>query len=177
MSLKIKIFFKVKLYYCLLLVLQYMVLLGIAILCDKLIELLTMFPLFFVYSIMYDKQFHCKTLLKCTITSIAIFSFICFVIPSKNEFIFTSIIAMYLLTLGSYIYKDWKDKQELLQKKLESLSFDEMKQRFPSYTDYDLKCVYAYINRGNKNADNIAMKYNYSTRQIQRMIKKMREGI
>ena len=52
-----------------------------------------------------------------------------------------------------------------------------MKARFTSMSEYDLKCVYAYINRGSKNADNIAMKYKYSTRQIQRIIKKMREGI
>lgn len=175
--LKIKVFFKVKLFYLLLLILQYSSMLLIAILCNKVIELLTMLPLFFIYSSRFTKQYHCKTILKCTFTSIGIFAFICLVIPSKNQFLFISIIAMYLLTTASYIYRDWKDKNELLQKKLESLTFEEMRTRFPSYSEYDLKCVYAYINRGTKNADNIAMKYHYSTRQIQRMVKKMREGV
>ena len=98
-------------------------------------------------------------------------------IISFNVSRYVNILFAFLLGVINYFVRDWKDKQELLQKKLESLTFDEMKQRFPGYTEYDLKCVYAYINRGSKNADNIAMKYNYSTRQIQRMIKKMREGI
>lgn len=54
------------------------------------------------------------------------------------------------------------------------LSFDEMCQKFSKYDRQTLRCVYEYLNRGNIPADNISMKYFYSTRQIQRIIRKMR---
>lgn len=84
---------------------------------------------------------------------------------------------MYGLTTASYYVRDYLDKQKLLQKKLESMTFEEMKARFTSFSEYDIKCAYEYINRGDKLADNIAMKCNYSTRQIQRILKKMREDL
>ena len=83
----------------------------------------------------------------------------------------------YLITKASYFIKDYIDKNKLLTKKLESMTYDEMKARFTSYTDYEIKAVYSYINRGDKLADNVAMKYNYSTRQLQRIIKKMKDEL
>ena len=67
------------------------------------------------------------------------------------------------------------DDVDKSSKKLESMSFDEMKLIYIGYTEYKLKVVYAYINRGRRLADTIALKYGYSTRQIQRIIKKMKE--
>lgn len=82
---------------------------------------------------------------------------------------------MYILTTISFYVRDYLDKEKLLTKKLESMTFEEMKVKFTTFTEYEVKCVYDYINRGDKLADNIAMKYGYSTRQVQRIIKKMRE--
>lgn len=84
---------------------------------------------------------------------------------------------MYLLTTISYYTKDYLDKTKLLNKKLESLSFEEMQQRFNYLPTYTLKCVYDYINRGDKKAENIAIKYSYSVRTIQRIVKRMRETL
>lgn len=167
----------IKIKYNLLLILQYIIMFIIAILTDRIIELATMIPLFYVYTRMFDKQYHCKTLLKCAITTICIFGILCVIMPSKNEFIFTSIIMMYAITIISYYVKDYFDKESLLSKKLESMTLDEMKERFTDYTEYDIKCAYEYINRNNRLADNIAMKYGYSTRQIQRIIRKMKDEL
>ena len=167
----------IKIKYNLLLILQYIIMFIIAILTDRIIELATMIPLFYVYTRMFDKQYHCKTLLKCAVTTICIFGIACIIMPSKNEFIFTSIIMMYTITIASYYAKDYLDKLNVLNKKLESMSLDEMKVKFTNYTDYEIKAAYSYINRGDKLADNIAMKYNYSTRQIQRIVKRMRDDL
>lgn len=83
----------------------------------------------------------------------------------------------YLITKISYYIKDYMDDKKLLTKKLESMTFEEMKARFTTYTEYELKAVHSYINRGDKLADNIAMKYGYSTRQLQRIIKKMKDKL
>lgn len=83
----------------------------------------------------------------------------------------------YFMTLISYHLRCYLDNQKLLSKKLESMTIDEMKARFTTFTEYEIKAVYDYINRGNKLADNIAMKYNYSTRQLQRLIKKMKDDL
>lgn len=165
---------KVTLTYTGLLILQYAVLFIIAYVTDRVVEWVTMIPLFFTYTKRFNKQSHCETLFKCSTATTIIVGLSFILMPSKNEFIFTSVITVYIITVVSYYVRDYADKCKLLEKKLESLTFDEMCQRFPDYSVSDLKCIYAYVNRGNALADNIAMKYGYSTRQIQRIIRKMR---
>lgn len=53
---------------------------------------------------------------------------------------------------------------------------DEMKAKFTSYTENEIKAVFDYINRKTL-AENIARKHGYSTRQLQRIIKKMKGGL
>lgn len=168
---------KIKLAYIILGVTQYVVLIFMAILCDRIIELLVLIPLFFNFRRLFVKQYHCESLLKCSFVSIIIFTIVCICMPSNNTSILISVIVSYFITLISYYVKDYIDKSKLLNKKLESLTFEEMKERFTSYSETDLKCVYDYINRGNKSAESIAMKYFYSIRQIQRMVKKLRDDL
>ena len=163
--------------YVLLLILQYVVMFIIAFLTDRVLEWFTMIPLFFIYTRMYSKQYHCKTLINCSIVTVCVFGISCIIMPSKNEFLFSSVIIMYVITTVSYYVKDYLDKTAKLSKKLESMTLDEMRERYTKYTEYELKAVYAYINRGDKLADNIAMKYNYSTRQLQRMVKQMKDDL
>ena len=173
-KLKIKL---IKIKYSLLFIGNIIALLVIGYIFDHFIEMATMIPLFYIFTKRYDKQYHKDTVIKCICFTLLIFTIICIFTPTKHISLFISVFSMYGLTTISYYVRDYLDNQKLLQKKLESMTFEEMKVRFTSFSEYDIKCAYDYINRGDKLADNIAMKYNYSIRQIQRIIKKMREGL
>jgi hypothetical protein len=108
MSLEIKLNW-ISIKYFFLLVLQYLILIAISLLLDKLIECITMLPLFFIYTKKYSKQYHCATLLKCGVTTIAIFTLLFILMPSKNQFVFSGIIVMYVMTLISYYVRDYID--------------------------------------------------------------------
>ena len=168
---------KVKIFYSVIGILELLLIFAIAWLFDRFIEMLIIVPLFFIFRSKYEKQFHAETLLQCATLSVIVIGLITALVPSKNISILVSVFVPYLITLLSYYVKDYIDKEKLLSKKLESMTFEEMKERFTNYTEYDLKAVYEYINRGNKLADNIAMKYNYSTRQLQRIVKKMKDDL
>ena len=173
-KLKIKL---ISLKYKLLFVAHIIALLLIGFMFDHFIEMVTMIPLFYIFTKMYDKQYHKNTVLKCVCFTLIIFTIICIFTPTKHVSLFVSVFSMYALTTISYYAKDYIDKLNVLNKKLESMSVDEMKVKFTNYTDYEIKAAHAYINRGDKLADNIAMKYNYSTRQIQRIVKRMRDEL
>ena len=168
---------KVKIGYYLLSIVEYALIIFLALFNNRLIEVLIVIPLFYIFRDKYEKQYHAENLVKCATISVIVFAFIIYVIPSKNLSILASVFMPYFMTTISYYVKDYLDQEKLLSKKLESMTFDEMKSRFTTYTEYDLKAVYDYINRGTKLADNIAMKYNYSTRQLQRIIKKMKDEL
>ena len=168
---------KIKILYDILGIIEIALIYLIAWFNSRLLEVSIIIPLFFIYRSKYEKQWHAETLFKCACYSVVLFFFITLFIPSKNISIFCSVFMPYIITKISYYVKDYNDKNKLLTKKLESMTFDEMKARFTTYTEYELNAVYSYINRGDKLADNIAMKYNYSTRQLQRIIKKMKDEL
>ena len=168
---------KIQLFYSIIGVVELLLILIIASFNNRLLEMIITIFLFFVYRSKYEKQFHAETLMQCAVLSVIIFGIISAFIPSKNISILASVFVPYYVTLISYYIKDYNDKNKLLTKKLESMTYDEMKARFTTYTEYEIKAVYSYINRGEKLADHIAMKYNYSTRQLQRIIKKMKDEL
>ena len=168
---------KVNLFYSLIGLAELLLILIIAWFNNRLLEMIITIFLFFVYRSKYEKQFHAKSLIDCALLSVVIFGILSAFMVSKNISIMASVFCPYIITKISYYVKDYMDDKKLLTKKLESMTFDEMKARFTNYTEYELKAVYSYINRGNKLADNVAMKYNYSTRQLQRIIKKMKDEL
>lgn len=101
----------VALKYHLLLILQYVIMLVLAFIFDRVIELLTMIPLFFIYTKKYTKQYHCKTLIKCGVFSIFIFTLSFILMPSKNQFVFSSVIFVYAITTISYFVKDYIERK------------------------------------------------------------------
>lgn len=157
------------------LILQYVALIFLAILLDKVLELILLIPTFFIFTKLFSKQYHCKTLLKCSILTTIIYATVFLILPSNCTSILIAIVVNYTITYISFHTKTYLDHKQLLTKSLDSLTFDEMCQRYTSYDRQTLKCVYDYLNRGNVSADCIAQKYYYSTRQVQRIIKKMRE--
>lgn len=168
---------KIQLFYSIIGVVELLLVFAIAWLLNRVFEMCIILPLCFIYKSKYEKQFHAETLIKCANLTVIILGLISAFIPSKNISILVSVFAPYFVTLCSYYVQDYLDKEKLLTKKLESMTYDEMKARFTTYTDYEIKAVYSYINRGEKLADHIAMKYNYSTRQLQRIIKKMKDEL
>lgn len=168
---------RIKIFYSIIGIFELLLVFAIAWLLNRVFEMLIILPLCFIFKSQYEKQFHAETLIKCANLTVIILGLISLFIPSKNVSILVSVFAPYFVTLCSYYVQDYLDKEKLLTKKLESMTYDEMKERFKSYTEYELKAVYDYINRGTKLADNIAMKYNYSTRQLQRIIKKMKDEL
>ena len=160
--------------YWIMIIVQYLIMLGMSIFLDRLLECIVMIPSFFAFTKLFTRQYHCKTLLKCSITTIIIYTLVFIILPTDNCSALVSILLSYCITLTSYFVRKYLDYIELLNKSLENLTFDEMCQKFSKYDRQTLRCVYEYLNRGNISADNIAMKYFYSTRQIQRIIRKMR---
>lgn len=171
--------FKIDLFYGILGFVELALIYFIAWFNERLLEVSIMIPLFFIYRKRWEKQFHAKTLFKCATYSVILFAIISLTIPSKNISIFVSVFAPYFITFCSYHLRNYLDMQNLLSKKLESMTFKEMKERFTNLTDYEINCAYEYINRkiNGRLADNIAMKYGYSTRHIQRIIKKMKDEL
>ena len=167
----------IRIEYVLLYIVHIVALLLIGYLLNHFIEIMTMIPVFYAFTSKYEKQYHKETVIKCVLFTLMILTLICIFTPTLHFSLFISVFAMYGLTTISYYVRDYLDKKALLTKKLESMTFDEMKARFTNYTDYEIKAVYSYINRGDKLADHIAMKYNYSTRQLQRIIKKMKDEL
>ena len=150
--------------YFLILLAQYLLLTAIAILCDRLIEFITCIPLFFYYTKKYDKQYHCKTLLKCALTTIIIFSLVCILIPSKNEFIFISIIFTYLLTTISFYVRDYLDKN-IKTTFYKGMNADELPNDL-SGVEYDIMNLY-YVER--RKLDYIAYAVNYSVDNVKKL--------
>ena len=168
---------KIKIFYGVLSLVEIALILVIALFNNRLLEMLIITSLFLIFRNLYEKQWHAKTLFECACYSVAIFGLISFIAPSKNISILLSCLLPFGITFISYHIKNYLEQCELLEKKLESLTLDEMKGRFKDYTEYEIKAVYSYINRGTKLADNIAMKYGYSTRQLQRLVKKMKDDL
>ena len=168
---------KVKLFYSVVGIVEILAILFVGWINNRLLEVCIIVTLFFIFRSMYEKQWHAETLLKCATYSVIVFFFISIAVPSKNISIMISVLVPFLMTFISYHVTNYFDTLQKLKKKLESMSLDEMKERFTDHTDYELKAVYSYINRENKLADNIAMKYGYSTRQLQRIIKKLKDDL
>lgn len=167
---------KVKLFYTFLCVIEIGLILFIAWFNSRLLEACIIMLLFFIFRNQHEKQWHSKTLFHCACYSVLVFAFITAFIPSKNISILCSVFMPYIMTFISYHLRNYLDQQKLLNKKLESMTMDEMKAKFTSYTENEIKAVYDYINRKTL-AENIAIKHGYSTRQLQRIIKKMKGGL
>lgn len=111
---------KITLVYVLLLISLYVGLILVGILTDRIIEMLTMIPLFFIFTKEFDKQYHCETLFKCSLLTLIIFATICMLMPSKNEFLFAPVIAIYGLTFASFHVRNYMDLLYLCNSKVNS---------------------------------------------------------
>lgn len=117
----LKIVLKIKsvsIFYWILSIAQLAIIIFIGYFHDRLLEVLTMIPLFFIFRRQYDKQFHASTLWKCSLYSIAIFYFVSLFPLNKSLSLFTSIILMLILTFISYHLRNYLDYLNLKKRKL-----------------------------------------------------------
>ena len=93
-----------------------LIILSFARLFEREIEVLITMICFFLFRKLFEKQYHCKTLLKCSIVSIAIFSIVAIVQVDKSISILLSIILSFVITFASYFVKDYIDKYVIVRK-------------------------------------------------------------
>ena len=146
---------------------------------DRLIEVLTIVPLFFIFRKLFDKELHAKKLMYCATYSIIVFYFVSSFTFSVNTTMAICVAMPYALTFTSYhirCYLDLIHEHDLLPKtkNIKELTLEEFKNKFIyKYPINDIMAVYTYLHRNRTQlVDNIAMKYNMSKRTLYRLVKK-----
>lgn len=81
----------------------------ISYLFERIIEVLIIIPLFFVFRKKYTKTYHAKTLFECTLYTLLLFLVICLVAQPIQTSILLAIILCYLTTEFLYLIKDYQD--------------------------------------------------------------------
>lgn len=158
-------------------ILTYSVLIVIGILYGRVLEILISAVTFHILRDKDSTTFHAENSFKCFLVSVFSFLIIAKLALPLHTSLFMSIMLAYALTTVMYFIRRFIDFEIRFKKRLESMTLEEMQEMFPHRCSYDIKCVYAYLNRGSLNADVVANKYNYSTRQIQRIIKEMKNDL
>lgn len=89
--------------------LQYIGAFLLGIIFNRLIEILIIIPLFFIFRSRYEKTFHAKTMLECTLYTLLMFLIICLIARPIYESILLTIILCYVTTQILYYIKDYID--------------------------------------------------------------------
>ena len=100
---------KNRIFYSILLILQYAIIGFLAYFFDRILEVLTIIPLFFIFRSKYTKQFHAKSLFLCGCYTLIVFFIISIISTSKEISILASIFLTYFLTTISYYVRDYLD--------------------------------------------------------------------
>lgn len=161
--------------------------LFLAYLSNMLIETIISMVLFFIYSPMFDKQYHSKTLFRCSSVSVVVW----FIDMKMNLeiylSIFSSVILTFLMTAISYYVRDFLDTKILAEeyksklekfehKCLDNLTEEEMLMCMPKIKHEVIHIVYKYLNRPtNQTATNFAMKNYISEATLFRYLKLVKE--
>lgn len=111
---QLKEMFKIKLKlkllsYNLLAFITILIILGIAYLNDRTIEMIFTIVLFYIFRSMYEKQYHSKSLMTCSLISIIVFYFISNLSMDIQSSILFSVILTYLMTTSSFYIRDYLD--------------------------------------------------------------------
>lgn len=86
-----------------------LIILGIAYLNNRTIEMIFTIVLFYIFRSMYEKQYHSKSLMTCSLISIIVFYFISNLSMDIQSSILFSVILTYLMTTGSFYIRDYLD--------------------------------------------------------------------
>ena len=160
-----------------------LIILLFARLFEREIEVLITMICFFLFRKLFEKQYHCKTLLKCSIVSIAIFSIVAIVEVDKSISILLSIILSFVITFVSYFVKDYIDKNVIVRKLnstkvkcLENLSEEEMIKLMPNLREDIIHIIYGYLHKPKKtNAEIYAIQNNIGVATLYRYLKLVKD--
>lgn len=160
--------------------------LVIAWLLEREIEVAITMICFFVFRPLYEKQHHAKSLFRCSIISIIVFTIVANIEVEKSISILLSVVLAFIITLvSSYIkefienkilLKTYKNKLESIKTKcLENLTEDELIQLMPNIRKDVIHIVYGYLHRKDKmNAEIYAIQNNIGVATLYRYLKLVR---
>lgn len=168
-------------FYCLLSILDLVLILGVGYLADRLIEMVFTIIGFFVLRPCYEKQFHASTLIRCSIISLIIMGIVSIANIPKTYSILSAIIMSFGITWISYFVRDYIDlrivENQIRKTKLEDLTFEQFTTINNEMNKDDLKIVYDYIHRDRAtNCDKFLMNRYISRRTLFRLLKKVKEN-
>lgn len=158
----------------------------ISCLYDKLIETIVSIVFFYIFSPMFDKQFHSHSVYRCSFISITIYIILSRLTLRLGESVLCSMLLTFALTAGSFYFRDLLDKTVLLEtyrkklakfehKALENLSEVEMCEALPNVSYDIIKIVYKYLHRPKTiSATAFAMRNYISEATLFRYLKKVK---
>ena len=155
----------------------------IAYLNERFFETLTTITLFFIYRLLYTKQYHSKSLILCSIISIIVFMFVVNLEVRFKASILTCSLLAFIITLVSYHYINYKDDEDYINsiksiktKTLDNLSLDEMYELMPSIKKDIIEIVYGYLHRDRTiSAYSYACSKNISEPLVYKYVKKVKD--
>ena len=161
--------------------------LVIAWLLEREIEVAITMICFFVFRPLYEKQYHAKTLFRCSIISIIVFTTVANIEVEKSTSILLSVVLAFVITLISSYVKEFIENKILLKvyidklesiktKCLENLTEEEMIAFMPKIRKDVIHIVYGYLHRENKiNAEIYAIQNNIGVATLYRYLKLVRD--
>lgn len=160
-----KIKLKMKMYgYSLLGVSTLLSILLFAFLNDKLLEIITTIIFFFIFRKRFEKQYHAKSLIHCSIISIIVFIILTRIALRFSISILFIIILTFLTNLISFYVRDYLDKN-IKTTFYKGMNADELPNDL-SGVEYDIMNLY-YVKR--KQLEYIAGAVNYSVDNVKKL--------
>lgn len=159
-----------------------MILIGIAYLSNKIIEMIIIMCLFYIYRKISIKQYHAKSIYQCAIiTTVVFFTALLMVLPLKTSVLFPAIIT-FIISMFSYYARDYLDKVKELNNKavvckkpLENYTKQELLDIFPNIKSSTINLVYDYLHRErSKTALDFAYDNNVSEQLIYNYLRKVK---
>lgn len=163
------------------------IILIIAFLLEREIEVAITMICFFVFRPLYEKQYHEKSLFRCSIVSIIVFTIVASIEVEKSISILLSVVLAFIITLVSSYIKEfienkilletYKNKLESIKTKcLENLTEEEIIAFMPKIRKDVIHIVYGYLHRENKiNAEIYAIQNNIGVATLYRYLKLVRD--
>lgn len=161
--------------------------LVIAWLLEREIEVAITMVCFFIFRPLYEKQYHAETLFRCSIISIIVFTIVANIEVEKSISILLSVILAFVITLISSYVKEFIENKILLKmyidklesiktKCLENLTEEEIIAFMPKIRKDVIHIVYGYLHRENKiNAEIYAIQNNIGVATLYRYLKLVKD--
>ena len=174
--------------YTLLGILTNVIILIIAFLLEREVEVAITMICFFVFRPLYKNQYHEKSLFRCSIVSIIVFIIVASIEVEKSISILLSVVLAFVITLISSYVKEfienkilletYKNKLESIKTKcLENFTEDELIELMPNIRKDVIHIIYGYLHRKDKiNAEIYAIQNNIGVATLYRYLKLVRES-